>query len=54
MRISSNGRFSDSDTGSWWYEQTTVNVAAFRGEPSGQVFVRSEPVRDLRLLEDLW
>ena len=54
MRISSNGRFSDSDTGKWWYEQTTVNVAAFAGEPSGRIFVAGEPVRDLRLLEDLW
>jgi len=54
MRISSNGRFSDQDTSFWWYEQTTVNVAAFTGEPSGRVFIESEPVRDLRLLEDLW
>ena len=54
MRICSNGRFSDADTGSWWYEQTTVNVAAFAGEPSGRIFVDNEPVRDLRLLEDLW
>lgn len=54
MRICSNGRFSDRDTGNWWYEQTTVNVAAFGGEPSGQVFVAGDPVRDLRLLEDLW
>ena len=54
MRISSNGRFSDHDTGVWWYEQTIFNVAAFAGEPSGRIFVESEPVRDLRLLEDLW
>ena len=54
MRISYNGRFSDADTGAWWYKQTTVNVAAFEGKPSGQVFIGSEPVRDLRLLEDLW
>jgi len=54
MRVCYNGRFSDADTGTWWYKQTTVNVAAFMGKPSGRVFVGSEPVRDLRLLSDLW
>ena len=26
-RIMYNGRFSDYDTGQWWYEQTAVNIA---------------------------
>jgi hypothetical protein len=54
MRVCYNGRFSDADTGRWWYEQVTVNVAGFGGAPSGDVFLRSEPVRELRLLADLW
>jgi hypothetical protein len=54
MRICYNGRFSDCDTGGWWYEQTTINLAAFGGQPSGKIFVDSEPARDLRLLADLW
>jgi hypothetical protein len=53
-RVSSNGRFTDFDTGNWWYEQVTVNVAWFDGEPSGQVFVGSAPVRDFRQLANLW
>ena len=35
MRISYNGRFSDADTGTWWYKLTTVNVAAFARSGEG-------------------
>ena len=42
VRLRWHGRFSDQDTGKWWYEQTVVNVARcdenlnvdFSGEPS--------------------
>jgi hypothetical protein len=52
VQVCYNGRFSDD--GGWWYEQTTVNVAWFVGEPSGRVFLDSEPTRELCLLADLW
>jgi hypothetical protein len=54
VRVCANGRFTDADTGSWWYEQVTVNVAWFDGKTSGRVFVASEPVRELRILAKLW
>jgi hypothetical protein len=54
VRIRYNGRFSCVDTGNWWYEQVTVNVALFRGVPSGQVFVGSEPSQDLVALAEFW
>lgn len=42
IRLHWHGRFSDQDTGNWWYEQTVVNVARcdtslnadFSGEPA--------------------
>jgi hypothetical protein len=54
VRVCYNGRFSCIDSGNWWYEQVTVNVALFGGEPSGQVFVGSKPEREFKLLADLW
>ena len=53
-RIAYNGRFSDTDNGHWWYEQTSVNVACFGSEPSGRVFVETKPVREMLLFADLW
>ncbi len=38
-RVCYNGRFSCIDSGHWWYEKTTVNVAWFAGEPNGRVFI---------------
>lgn len=35
-RIMYNGRFSDYDTGQWWYEQTVVNIANFPFEKIGE------------------
>lgn len=54
VRVCYNGRFSDSDTGNWWYQQVTVNVAWFAGEPDGRVFLDRAPAGDLRDLADLW
>jgi len=48
-----NGRFSDVDTGEWWYEQVAANVAWFAGEPDGRVFLDREPARELRALAEL-
>ena len=53
-RVCYNGRFSCIDSGNWWYEQTTVNVAFFDGEPNGRVFLDREPFHELRALADLW
>jgi hypothetical protein len=54
VRICHNGRFSDHSTGDWWYQQVTVNVAWFGGEPNGRIFVDREPDQELRELADLW
>ena len=54
IQICTNGRFVDIDTGNWWYEQMTVNVAWFKNEPQGDIFVAREPIRTFRLLADLW
>ncbi len=53
VRLCYNGRFSDNDNGTWWYEQITVNAAWFDGPPSGQVFVSSEPSQEFRALSEL-
>lgn len=42
------------DTGDWSYEQVTVNVAFFSGEPVGTVFLQQKPARELRMLSNLW
>ncbi len=54
VRLCSNGRFSDADTGEWYYEQVTVNVACSAGGLSGRIFVDETPAHDLRLLAELW
>lgn len=54
VRVCYNGRFSCIDSGNWWYEQATVNVAWFEGDPDGRVFLDSEPAEELRVLADLW
>ncbi len=54
VRVCYNGRFSCFDSGNWWYEQTTINVAFFDGEPNGRVFLDREPSQELRALADLW
>lgn len=42
-RIIYNGRFSDYDTGQWWYEQTAVNIANISFEKfRGDIFLSSE------------
>jgi hypothetical protein len=52
-RICYNGRFSCFDTGNWWYEQVTVNVAWFVGEPDGRIFVDTKPDCELRMMAHL-
>ncbi len=54
VRVCYNGRFSCIDSGNWWYEQSTINVAWFGGEPDGRVFLDREPAEELRVLADLW
>jgi hypothetical protein len=54
VRVRSNGRFSDVDTGEWSYQQVTVNVAWFEGPPDGEVFLRRAPDQEIRVLADLW
>ncbi len=54
VRVCYNGRFSCIDSGNWWYEQSTVNVVCFGGEPDGRVFIDREPAEELRVLADLW
>ncbi len=42
-QIMYNGRFSDYDTGQWWYEQTAVNIAVVSFEKYNKgVFLSSE------------
>ena len=38
-----NGRFTDVDTGAWWYEQTTLNVACFAEAMNGGIFTTRAP-----------
>jgi|GEM_PF-1060386 len=54
VRVCHNGRFSDHDTGNWWYQQVTVNVAWFGGAPDGRIFLDREPAQEIRELADLW
>jgi hypothetical protein len=54
VRVCYNGRFTCIHTGDWWYQQVTVNVAWFAGEPDWRVFLDQEPVREIRELADLW
>lgn len=42
-RIMYNGRFTDYDTGQWWYEQTAVNIANISfGNFTSNIFLDSE------------
>jgi hypothetical protein len=54
VRVCYNGRFSDFDFGDWYYQQVTVNVAWFAGEPDRRVFLDREPAQELRALAELW
>lgn len=54
VRVCYNGRFSCRDSGGWWYEQVTANVAWFACEPAGQLFLDRAPTQELRELADLW
>ena len=36
-------RFSDFDSGNWWYEHTVVNLALFAGAVDSDIFLNSEP-----------
>ena len=54
IQVCHNGRFSDIDTGNWWYELVTVNVAFFAGGLDSRVFVTRRPSEELRVLAELW
>lgn len=43
IQIRWNGRFSDIDTGAWWYEQTTMNIGLFQEAVDCDVFTKSSP-----------
>jgi hypothetical protein len=51
-RIEWNGRFVDIDTGSWWYELQTVNVALAE-DPSPDLFLTANPTIVYSQLADL-
>jgi hypothetical protein len=53
-RICYNGRFSSPETGDWWYQQITVNVALFAREADGGVFLDRAPTQQMHVLRDLW
>jgi hypothetical protein len=53
-RVCYNGRFSCLETGNWWYQQVTVNVAWFAGAADGRLFLDREPTQELRALAELW
>lgn len=48
-----NARFSCVDTGQWWYQQLTVNVAWFASEPDGRIFLERKPTKRLSLIAKL-
>lgn len=52
-RIRYNGRFSDMDTGNWWYERHTFNIG-FLAEVNPQVFIATCPSEEYSQLADLW
>ena len=54
VRVCYNGRFSCMDSGNWWYEQITINVAWFTGDPFERIFLDREPTQNLRVIADLW
>ena len=54
VRVCYNGRFSSDDSGGWWYEQVTANVAWFASEPDRKVFLDRDPSQEVRSLADLW
>lgn len=51
VRLRWHGRFSDQDTGKWWYEQTVVNVA--RCDAELNVDFSGEPARSFEWLPSL-
>ena len=51
IRLRWRGRFSDQDTGKWWYEQTVVNVA--RCDDDLNVDFAGEPARGFEWLPQL-
>ncbi|RYX84548.1 hypothetical protein EON83_09360 [bacterium] len=54
IRLRWQGRFSDFDEGSWWYEHTCINVAHFTITPQPHIFLQTEPARQFTHLPQLW
>lgn len=53
VRLRWQGRFSDWDTGNWWYEHTCINVAHFEGNEQFDLFLKSEPTHQFIHLPQL-
>ncbi len=44
VRVRWNGRFTDQDTGNWWYEAVTANISYFRSRrPESNLFLYTQP-----------
>ena len=52
-RVRYNGRLSDFDNGTWWYEKWVYNVGLFSSPPPS-VFVTAEPVKVFTQISHLW
>lgn len=52
-RVRYNGRLTDFDNGTWWYEKWVYNVGLFSVPPSS-IFVTTEPVKIFTQMAHLW
>jgi len=52
-RVRYNGRLTDFDNGTWWYEKWVYNIGLFSSPPSS-VFVTTEPVKVFTQMAYLW
>jgi len=52
-RVRYNGRLSDFDNGTWWYEKWVYNVGLFSSPPPS-VFVTTEPGKVFTQIAHLW
>lgn len=54
VQLRYNGRFTDVDSGMWWYEETTINLACVVNTPAKNVFFSQQPKHQLQFLAELW
>ena len=52
-RVRYNGRLTDFDNGTWWYEKWVYNVGLFSAPPPS-VFVATEPLKVFTQMAHLW